>query len=66
MKTQRKEKIIQLIGENRMVKAGQLAEIFQVSSETIRRDLEELEAQKPTLRSLRIRVAKLKIMNKRS
>ena len=40
MKTQRKEKIIQLIGENRMVKAGQLAEIFQVSSETIRRDLE--------------------------
>lgn len=46
LKIQRKEKIIQLIGENRMVKAGQLAEIFQVSSETIRRDLEELEAQK--------------------
>lgn len=45
MKTQRKDKILKLIAENRIVKAGQLAEEFNVSMETIRRDLAELETQ---------------------
>lgn len=46
MKDQRKDKIMQLLTENRIMKAGELAQIFQVSMETIRRDLNELEKKK--------------------
>lgn len=46
MKIRRKDEIIKLLAENRMMKAGELAEIFQVSMETIRRDLSELEEMK--------------------
>lgn len=45
MRIQRKDKIIKLISENRMMKAHELAEHFQVSMETVRRDLTELEAE---------------------
>lgn len=45
MRIQRKDKIIKLISENRMMKAHELAEYFQVSMETVRRDLTELEAE---------------------
>lgn len=43
MKVERKDKILQMLAENHMMKAGELAETFQVSMETIRRDLNELE-----------------------
>ena len=45
MKLERKDKIIRMISENRMVKAHDLAEQFHVSMETVRRDLAELEKQ---------------------
>ncbi len=43
MKTQRQNEIIQLLTEQRMVKVCDLVERFDVSTETIRRDLEYLE-----------------------
>lgn len=43
MKVKRKDEILRLLAENRMMKAGDLAEQFDVSLETIRRDLTELE-----------------------
>jgi len=46
MKIQRKDKILKLLAENGMMKAGDFAEKFQVSMETIRRDLNELEDAK--------------------
>ena len=46
MKVQRKDSILKLLAENRMLKAGDLAERFEVSMETIRRDLSELEELK--------------------
>lgn len=45
MKLQRKDEIIKLISENRIVKANELSEYFQVSMETIRRDLVQLEEE---------------------
>lgn len=45
MKLQRRDEILRLLTENRIVKANQLAEQFQVSMETIRRDLSELERE---------------------
>lgn len=36
--------ILDLLSKNKIVKVGELVEIFDVSTETIRRDLEELEA----------------------
>ena len=45
MKSARKDQIIHLVTENRIVKANELAEKFQVSMETIRRDLEQLEKE---------------------
>ncbi|KAB0577983.1 DeoR family transcriptional regulator [Fusobacterium naviforme] len=45
MKIARKDQIIHLVTENRIVKANELAEKFQVSMETIRRDLEQLEKE---------------------
>lgn len=45
MKIQRKDEIIRLLTEHRMVKANELAEQFQVSMETIRRDLADLEKE---------------------
>lgn len=45
MKLERKEEIIRMISEDRMVKAQELAKKFQVSMETVRRDLAELEKQ---------------------
>lgn len=46
MKIKRKDEILRLLTENRMMKAGELADIFGVSMETIRRDLNELDEQK--------------------
>lgn len=46
MKSARKDQIIHLVTENRIVKANELAEQFQVSMETIRRDLEQLEKER--------------------
>ena len=46
MKLKRKDTILQLLAENRIMKAGEFAELFQVSMETIRRDLNELEDMK--------------------
>jgi len=46
MKVQRKDAILKLLTENRMMKAGDLAAEFEVSMETIRRDLSELEELK--------------------
>ena len=43
MKNERKDEIIRMISENRMVKAQDIAKTFQVSMETVRRDLAELE-----------------------
>lgn len=45
MKSQRKDEIVKLLRENRIVKAVDLAQLFRVSMETIRRDLEELEKE---------------------
>lgn len=46
MKDKRKDEILRLLTENRMMKAGELAEFFGVSMETIRRDLIGLEELK--------------------
>ena len=46
MKIKRKDEILRLLTENRMMNAGELADIFGVSMETIRRDLNELDEQK--------------------
>lgn len=46
MKDKRKDEIVKLLAENRTMKIGKLAEKFQVSMETIRRDLNELEEMK--------------------
>lgn len=43
MKIQRKDEIIRLISENKIVKANELSATFKVSMETIRRDLADLE-----------------------
>lgn len=43
MKNERKDEIIRLISENRMVKAQDLSKQFGVSMETVRRDLADLE-----------------------
>lgn len=46
MKIQRKDAILKMLTENRMMKAVDLATHFDVSMETIRRDLSELEELK--------------------
>lgn len=46
MKIKRKDEILRLLAQNHMMKAGELAEQFHVSMETIRRDLSELEEVK--------------------
>lgn len=46
MKDKRKDEILRALAEKRMLKAGELAEQFDVSMETIRRDLIELEELK--------------------
>jgi len=38
MKIKRKDEILRLLAENHIMKAGELAEQFDVSMETIRRD----------------------------
>lgn len=43
MKVQRKDEILRMISENKIVKANELSSIFEVSMETIRRDLADLE-----------------------
>lgn len=45
MKLQRKDKIIKLLTENHIMKANEMAKIFGVSMETIRRDMSELETE---------------------
>ena len=51
MKLKRKDTILQLLAENRIMKAGEFAELFQVSMETIRRDLNELIERMSTIES---------------
>lgn len=46
MKDPRKDEIMKMLEEHKVLKAGALAEHFQVSMETIRRDLSELEKKK--------------------
>lgn len=46
MRDRRKDEIIKLLTQNRTLKVGELANRFQVSMETIRRDLNELEETK--------------------
>lgn len=43
MKIQRKDEIIKLAAENKIIKANEMAALFGVSMETIRRDLSDLE-----------------------
>lgn len=43
MQDERRQEIVKLISENRMVKASELVERYHVSMETIRRDMEYLE-----------------------
>lgn len=45
MKSERHDKIIELLREKRMVKSIEISEQFGVSMETVRRDLEELESE---------------------
>lgn len=45
MKNERQDRIIELLREKRMVKSIEISEQFGVSMETVRRDLEELEAE---------------------
>ncbi|MDD2979817.1 MAG: DeoR/GlpR family DNA-binding transcription regulator [Hespellia sp.] len=45
MRIERKDEIIHMVTEDKVVKANLLSEKFQVSMETIRRDLEELEKE---------------------
>lgn len=46
MKIERKDKILKMLADDTVVKAGILAKKFNVSMETIRRDLNELEEEK--------------------
>lgn len=43
MKLRRKDEILRLLAKNHMMKAVEFAELFDVSMETVRRDLSELE-----------------------
>ena len=45
MKNKRQEKILKMLQQDHTVKSLELKELFQVSMETIRRDLEALEAK---------------------
>ena len=42
---ERRAKIADMVGRNRSVTTGELTELFQVSLETIRKDLESMEKQ---------------------
>lgn len=42
---ERQQKILELLEENRAVKVNSLSKLFQVTEETIRRDLEKLESE---------------------
>lgn len=46
MKIERKDKILKMLADDTVIKAGILAKKFNVSMETIRRDLNELEEEK--------------------
>ena len=45
MKNERHDRIMELLREKRTVKSNEISEQFGVSMETVRRDLEELEAE---------------------
>ena len=51
MKNPRLEQIIQLLQQQGTVSVSQLSEIFQVTTKTIRRDLELLESEGELLRT---------------
>ena len=44
--TERQNKIMQLLRENKIVKIADIVEIFDVSYETVRRDIKNLEKNK--------------------
>ena len=44
--TERQNKILQLLKENKVVKIADIVEIFDVSYETVRRDIKNLEKNK--------------------
>lgn len=48
---ERQQKVVQLVNEKKSVRVSELSEIFSVSEETIRRDLEKLEYDKKLIRS---------------
>jgi DeoR/GlpR family transcriptional regulator of sugar metabolism len=48
---ERHQKIIELVNERKSVRVSELSQIFSITDETIRRDLEKLEKQKKLIRS---------------
>jgi DeoR family transcriptional regulator, fructose operon transcriptional repressor len=49
--TERQQKIVELVNERKSIRVSELSEIFSVTEETIRRDLEKLEKSKKLARS---------------
>lgn len=48
---ERQQKIVRIVNERKSVRVSELSEMFSVTEETIRRDLEKLEKEKKLLRS---------------
>ena len=48
---ERHQKIIELVNERKSIRVSELSQIFSITEETIRRDLEKLEKQKRLIRS---------------
>jgi DeoR/GlpR family transcriptional regulator of sugar metabolism len=48
---ERHQKIIELVNERKSIRVTELSQIFSITEETIRRDLEKLESQKKLIRS---------------
>src|SRR5690625_469365 len=48
---ERRQKIVDLVNERKSVRVNELSEMFSITKETIRRDLEKLEKQGRLIRS---------------
>lgn len=48
---ERHQKIVELVNERKSIRVAELSKIFQITEETIRRDLEKLESQGKLMRS---------------